>query len=163
MVPPRETGLFGVPADYPSESEGFMAQNNVYVDQIPFNFCPERLGKPPKHCDLCGGCSYHHGICNDLLLSGRQTWDYFQSGSLCNGYYCQCSHEDRDHNPRVASTTVIDGQSGTVIFGPMTLEQYSNLRYKTTVTLTEVATRTESDGGSGLETALAAIFAGGIA
>ncbi|KAK7955848.1 carbohydrate esterase family 3 protein [Apiospora aurea] len=160
-IPARATGRVGSDADYPKN----VAAPDVKVrqsNQIPFNFCPEDFRRPPKNCDNCGGDNYHHGICNDILLSGRQTYDCLLTGYGCSGYYCQCTHEGEDHNPRVTSTTVVDGQTGTVIYEPMALTQYSNLRYHTTVTLTEVATTT-TDGGTGLETALAVVFAGGIA
>lgn len=162
-VPPRETGQVGAESDYPTSSLQSIAGRQQYANQIPFIFCPEDFGRPPKVCDWCGGDNYHHGICNDLLLSGRQTYDCLRTGYNCHGYYCQCTHDGEDHNPQITSTTVVDGQTGTVIYEPMTLPQYTNLRSHTTVTLTEVATTTTSDGGTGLETALAVVFAGGIA
>ncbi|KAI0546445.1 hypothetical protein F4679DRAFT_587457 [Xylaria curta] len=160
---PRETGKFGAESDYPMHSAQTIAERQVYANQIPFVFCPEDFGKPPKNCDLCGGDSYHHGICNNLLLSGRQTNDCLRTGYECQGYYCQCTHDGNDHNPQVTSSTVVDGQTGTVIYEPLTLTQYSNLRSHTTVTLTEVATATSTDEAGSLETALAVVFAGGIA
>ncbi|KAI0452149.1 hypothetical protein F5B21DRAFT_527276 [Xylaria acuta] len=162
-APPRETGQIGAKSDYSSNSVRTIAERQQYVNQIPFNFCPEDFGRPPKVCDWCGGDSYHHGICNDLLLSGRQTYDCLRTGYGCQGYYCQCTHDGEDHNPQITSSTVVDGQTGTVIYEPLTLTQYSNLRSHTTVTLTEVATATTTDAAGGLETALAVVFAGGIA
>ncbi|KAJ3565379.1 hypothetical protein NPX13_g7526 [Xylaria arbuscula] len=161
-IPPRETGRVGVDADYPRNTAQHV-EKRQYADQIPFVFCPETFGKPPKNCDLCGGDNYHHGICNNLLLSGRQLISCLNSGYGCTGYYCKCSHEGEDHNPQITLTTVVNGQTGTVVYEPLTLTQYSNLRYHTTVTLTDVATTTTSDGATGLETALAVVFAGGIA
>lgn len=159
---PRETGSFGSDHDYKRSTARQVGKTQDSFNQIVFIFCPEATRGPPKHCDQCGGDSYHHGICNDLLLSGRQTSDCLRFGYQCQGYYCKCTHEGEDHNPQITSTTVVDGQTGTVIYEPITLTQYSNLRYHTTVTVTEVATSTASDGGVGLETALAVIFAGGI-
>ncbi|XXG94042.1 hypothetical protein Hte_000293 [Hypoxylon texense] len=161
-VPPRETGRVGSTSDYQSRSTPAVLQRQQYANQIPFVFCPEEFGSPPKNCDECGGDAYQHGVCNDLLLSGRQTYDCLSQGYRCQGYYCQCSHDGK-HNPQITSTTVVSGQTGMVIYEPLTLTQYSMLRSKTTVTLTDVATSTVSDGGESLETALAVVFAGGIA
>lgn len=162
---PRETGSFGTSHDYKrSISAARALDTRQYANQVPFVFCPEAVGRgTPKQCDQCGGDSYQHGICDNLLLSGRQTYACLDHGFGCGGYYCKCTHEGQDHNPQVTSTTVVNGQTGTVIYEPITLTQYSNLRYHTTVTVTEVATSTASDGGVGLETALAVVFAGGIA
>jgi hypothetical protein len=132
-----------------------------YASQVVFAFCPERFGDPPKLCDKCGGDTFEHGICNNLLLSGRQLNICLDIGFECTGYYCKCSHDGEDHNPQVTSTTVVNGQTGTVIWEPTTLAFYTKLRASTTVTFTEAATT--SDGGNGLETAVAVIFAGGIA
>ncbi|GAW16078.1 hypothetical protein ANO14919_055010 [Xylariales sp. No.14919] len=162
-IPPRETGQVGVESDYKSVSPPSIGGRQQYIDQIPFNFCPEDFGRPPKTCDLCGGDSYYHGTCNRILLSGRQTYDCANHGVGCRGYFCKCTHDGEDHNPQVTSSTVVNGQTGTVIYEPLTLTQYSNLRSHTTVTLTEVATATYSDDAGGVETALAVIFAGGIA
>jgi len=160
-IPPRETGRVGVDSDYPTNTRQ-QIETRQYAGQIPFVFCPETFGEPFKNCDDCGGDTYHHGICNNLLLSGRQMYDCFQIGYGCNGYYCKCQHEGQNHNPRITSTTVVNGQTGTVVYEPITLTQYSNLRYHTTVTLTDLAATTTSDGATGLETALAVVFAGGI-
>lgn len=162
-IPPRETGQVGVESDYINSSPQPIQERQNYVDQIPFNFCPEDFGKAPKACDMCGGDSYHHGICNNILLSGRQTFDCVNHGYGCQGYFCECNHDGEDHNPRVTSTTVVDGQTGTVIYEPFTLTEYSNLRSHTTVTLTDLATATYSDDAGGVETAVAVFFAGGIA
>ena len=56
----------------------------------------------------------------------------------------------------------MDGQTGTVVFEPLTLTEYEKLRHKTSVTVTELATATASDADSTLETAVAVVFAGGI-
>jgi hypothetical protein len=160
-IPPRETGRVGADSDYPKNT-GQQIEARQYADQIPFVFCPETFGTPFKNCDDCGGDSYRHGFCNSLLLSGRQTYNCFQSGYGCGGYYCKCQHDGQNHDPRITSTTVVNGQTGTVVYEPITLTQYSNLRYHTTVTLTDLATTTTSDGATGLETALAVVFAGGI-
>ncbi|GJC87158.1 hypothetical protein ColLi_09996 [Colletotrichum liriopes] len=160
---PRETGSFGIDPDYKKSTAREVGKRQEYANQVPFIFCPEAARRPPKHCDQCGGDSYHHGICNDLLLSGRQLYSCLDFGYNCQGYYCKCTHEGQDHNPQITSTTVVNGQTGTVIYEPITLTQYSNLRYHTTVTVTEVATSTASDGGVGLETALAVVFAGASA
>lgn len=161
---PRETGSFGTANDYNRSIPAARGlDKRQYSNQIPFAFCPEAVGRrAPKQCDQCGGDSYNHGICDNLLLSGRQRYTCFDYGVGCQGYYCKCTHEGEDHNPQVTSTTVVNGQTGTVIYEPITLTQYSKLRYHTTVTVTEVATSTASDGGVGLETALAVVFAGGI-
>lgn len=162
-VPPRETGRFGDASQYQGRSSPPILERQQWASQIPFVFCPEDFGNSPKLCDQCGGDAYHHGVCNDLLLSGRQTYDCLRSGYRCQGYYCQCTHDGEDHNPQITSVTVVGDQTGTVIYEPVTISQYSNLRSKTTVTLTDVATSTASDGGESLETVLAAVFAGGIA
>lgn len=161
-APPRETGRVGVESDYANSPQP-IERRQQYVDQIPFNFCPEALGRPPKMCDMCGGDSYHHGICNNILLSGRQTYNCANHGFGCQGYFCKCTHDGEDHNQQITSSTVVNGQTGTVIYEPLTLTEYSNLRSHTTVTLTEIATATYSDDAGGMETALAVIFAGGIA
>ncbi|KAJ8127625.1 hypothetical protein O1611_g6011 [Lasiodiplodia mahajangana] len=163
VAPPRETGQVGVESDYTGSPRQSIDGRQEIINQIPFNFCPEDFGRPPKLCDACGGDSYHHGICNRILLSGRQTYNCITYGAGCQGYFCKCTHDGEDHNPQITSTTVIGGQTGTVIYEPLTLTQYSDLRYRTTVTLTEVATATYSDDAGGMETALAVIFAGGIA
>jgi hypothetical protein len=58
-------------------------------------------------------------------------------------------------------TSVKDGQTGIVVWEPMTLDAYSGLRASTTVMITETATASGAD--SGLETVAAIVFAGGIA
>lgn len=161
VAPPRETGTVGNPSDYPGASQGALRERE-YESQIVITVCPEELRLPPKTCDQCGGDSLVHGRCNNILISGRQLTSCRASGRGCYGYYCQCMHDGQDHNPQVTSSTVVDGQTGTVVFEPVTLSDYAKLRHKTTVTVTDVATATES-GGSSLETGLIAIFAGGIA
>ncbi|KAI1081985.1 hypothetical protein F5B20DRAFT_588095 [Whalleya microplaca] len=161
-VPPRETGRVGATSEYQSKLPPLIRERQ-YADQIPFNFCPEDFGKPPKLCDWCGGDAYQHGVCNNILLSGRQRYDCLNYGVGCYGYYCKCTHDGEDHNPQITSTTVVSCQTGTVIYEPLTLTQYSKLRSKTTVTLTDVATATTSaKDGESLETVLAVVFAGGI-
>jgi hypothetical protein len=105
--------------------------------------------------------SLRHGQCNNLLISGRQPLSCLQSGIRCYGYYCAFTHDGEDHQTQITSTTVVAGQTGTVIFEPVTLTEYAGLRMSTTVALTDVATTT--DGGSSMETVLAVIFAGGLA
>jgi hypothetical protein len=58
-------------------------------------------------------------------------------------------------------TSVVNGETGTVVWEPMTLDEYKGLRALTTVTLTETATASGADGG--LETVAAVVFAGGVA
>jgi len=58
-------------------------------------------------------------------------------------------------------TSVVNGETGTVVWEPMTLDEYKGLRASTTVTLTESATASGAD--SGLETVAAVVFAGGVA
>lgn len=58
-------------------------------------------------------------------------------------------------------TSVVDGKTGTVVWEPMTLDEYKGLRAATTVTLTETATATGAAGG--VETVAAAVFAAGVA
>ena len=161
-LPPRETGWVGVGSDYPKKSVHSIEQRQRFADQVPFSFYPEAFGKPPKSGNSCGGDNYEHGVCNNLLVSGRQPLSHPNSGAGCVGYYCKYSHEGQEYTFQITSTTAVNCQTGTVIYEPISLTQYSNLRYHTTVTLTEVATTTTSDGGFGLETGLAVIFAGGI-
>lgn len=58
-------------------------------------------------------------------------------------------------------TSVVNGETGTVIWEPMTVDEFTDLRASTTITLTETATASGAD--SGLETVAAVVFAGGIA
>ncbi|KAH8744098.1 hypothetical protein BGZ57DRAFT_779032 [Hyaloscypha finlandica] len=161
-VPARQTGQAYVATSIePSEADSFPIEQRQTNVQIPFMFCPEEFNSPPKLCTQCGGDSLRHGQCNDLLISGRQPTSCLQSGTGCYGYYCACTHDGEDHQTQVTSTTVVYGQTGTVIFEPLTLTEYASLRMSTTVTLTDVATTT--DGGSSMETVLAVIFAGGLA
>jgi hypothetical protein len=51
-------------------------------------------------------------------------------------------------------------RTGTAVWEPLTLTEYSGLQASTTVTLTESAT---SSGDSSIETAIAVVYAGGIA
>ncbi|RYP21066.1 hypothetical protein DL765_002473 [Monosporascus sp. GIB2] len=169
-APPRQTGSIHASRrnERAARRSGEKTPRDVAVEQrqsniqIPFVFCPEEFGAPLKTCDECGGDSYEHGKCNDLLLSGRQ-WDQrcFTSGDFCSGYYCECTHEGKPHNPQVTSTAVVDGQTGTVIYEPLTLTEYAKLRASTTVTVTGSPTATSS-GDSSLETMLAVVFAGGL-
>jgi len=162
-LPPRQTQSFGDPSLYPPQyPRGRAALDRRQSNrQIPFVFCPEEFGSPPKLCDQCGGDSLQHGQCDNLLLSGEQNDSCFQSGYFCHGYYCLCTHDGEDHNPQITSTTVVDGQTGTVIWEPRTISAYTNLRASTTVTITEADTT--SNAGGGLQTVEAVIFAGGIA
>jgi hypothetical protein len=162
-VPPKQTGSVKVPrgSQLYSASKFPPPHKRQSNQQIPFVFCPEAFHAPPKHCDACGGDSYVHGTCNNILLSGRQQSICFESGMFCAGYYCECTHEGRPHNPQITSTTVVDGQTGTVIYEPLTLTEYAKLRSVTTVTLTDAVTATTS-GESSLETYRAIIFAGGL-
>lgn len=133
------------------------------TQQIPFQFCPEFFGRSPKLCSQCGGDSRIPGTCDQVLVSGPQS-NCPPGGPYggCAGYYCQCTTDGTDNSPKVTSTTVISGATGTVIWEPMTLTQYASLRSKTTVTLTEIATATSADDDE-LETVVAAVFAGGVA
>jgi hypothetical protein len=134
-------------------------QNN---QQIPFQFCPEFFGNPPKPCSLCGGDTKIPGICDAILASGQQT-NRPPGGPYdgCLGCYCQCTEGGTDNSPKVTLSTVINGATGTVVWEPITLSEYASLRAKTTVTLTEVAAaKTASEE---VETVVAAVFAGGIA
>ncbi|KAK7963519.1 hypothetical protein PG988_010493 [Apiospora saccharicola] len=167
-APPRQTGSLPmtrrsrVQASSSSSDHRPEGKNTQDQQQVPFVFCPEDFGSPPKECDACGGDSLRHGVCNNLLISGPQSDWCLSDGIGCSGYYCQCTHEGREHNPLVALTTVVDGQTGTVTYEPVTLSKYAQLRASTTVTLTEVATSTQS-GGSIAETVLAVVFPGGLA
>jgi hypothetical protein len=130
--------------------------------QIPFQFCPEFFGHPPKACSLCGGDTRIPGTCDAILVSGEQT-NCPPAGPYdgCSGYYCECTGGGTDNSPKVTSITVINGATGTVVWEPITLSEYASLRAKTTVTLTEIATATTA--GEEVETVVAAVFAGGIA
>lgn len=57
--------------------------------------------------------------------------------------------------------SVADGETGTVVWEPMTLDEYNDLRTSTSVTFTESATASDAD--SVLETVVAVVFAGGVA
>ena len=130
------------------------------VKQIPFAFCPEFFEGDPKLCSMCGGDSKVKGTCDNLLVSGDQA--SCPGGKPCRGYYCKCSDNGGPHNsPKVTITSVVNGETGTVIWEPMTIDRYKSLRASTTVTLTESATA--SGAGSGLETVAAVVFAGGVA
>lgn len=132
------------------------------AQQVPFQFCPEFFGRPPKLCSDCGGDTQTASICNQILVSGAQP-NCPPGGPYdrCLGYYCQCQHDGTDNSPKVTSTTVIDGATATVVWEPMTLTDYASLRSKTTVTVTEAATATT--GSTELETVVALVFAGGVA
>ncbi|KAH7084166.1 hypothetical protein FB567DRAFT_603906 [Paraphoma chrysanthemicola] len=128
--------------------------------QIPFAFCPEFFNEDPKVCSLCGGDSNIKGTCNNLLVSGDQS--FCQGGKPCRGYFCKCSDSGGpDNSPKVTMTSVVDGETGIVIWEPMTLDEYRNLRAATTITLTEIATTTGA--GSEAETVAALVLAGGAA
>lgn len=127
--------------------------------QIPFQWCPELWGNPPKLCSMCGGDSNNKGVCNHLLVSGDQTGC---GNKPCRGHYCKCTNDGTDNNPKVTMTSELgDGNTATAIWEPMTLSKYTNLRASITATLTETATAT--DGSSGGETVAAVVFAGGVA
>jgi hypothetical protein len=128
--------------------------------QIPFAFCPEFFKDDPKQCSMCGGDSKVKGTCNNLLVSGDQS--FCPGGKPCRGYYCMCSDNGGpDNSPKVTMTSAVNGETGTVVWEPMTLDEYKELRASTTVTLTETATASGADGG--LETVAAVVFAGGVA
>ncbi len=55
--------------------------------------------------------------------------------------------------------TVVDGKTGTVVWEPLTLTDYTKLKASTTVTVTETATPVDDKA----ETVVAVIFAGGVA
>lgn len=130
------------------------------VRQIPFAFCPEFFKEDPKLCSMCGGDSKVKGTCDNLLVSGDQA--FCLGGKPCRGYYCKCSDAGGpDNSPKVTMTSVVNGETGTVIWEPMTLDEFTDLRASTTITLTETATASGAD--SGLETVAAVVFAGGIA
>jgi hypothetical protein len=129
--------------------------------QIPYQWCPEFFGNPPKRCYQCGGDSQVKGTCDDILVSGPQIHCGPVSPDGCFGYYCRCSDNGGpDNSPKVTSTTVIDGQTATAVWEPMTLTEYKNLRASTTVTLSETTT---VGGVSEAETVVAVVFAGGVA
>ncbi|KAF2848239.1 hypothetical protein T440DRAFT_401802 [Plenodomus tracheiphilus IPT5] len=128
--------------------------------QIPFAFCPEFFEGDPKLCSMCGGDSKVKGTCDNLLVSGDQS--FCPGGKPCRGYYCKCSDEGGpDNSPKVTMTSVVNGETGIAVWEPMTLDDYKGLRASTTVTLTESATASGAD--SGMETVAAVVFAGGVA
>lgn len=128
--------------------------------QIPFAFCPEFFEGDPKLCEMCGGDSKIKGTCDNLLVSGDQA--FCPGGKPCRGYYCKCSDNGGPGNsPKVTMTSVINGETGIVVWEPMTLDDYQGLRASTTVTLTESVTASGAD--SGVETVAAVVFAGGVA
>ena len=131
--------------------------------QIPWQWCPEFFDNPPKLCSQCGGDNNVKGTCDNLLISGKQSNDCQLSPPYqgCYGYFCKCSDDGgSDNSPKVTSITVVDGQTGTAVWEPLTLTEYSRLQASTTVTLTESAT---SSGDSSIETVAAVVFAGGVA
>ncbi|KAF2661766.1 hypothetical protein K491DRAFT_647028 [Lophiostoma macrostomum CBS 122681] len=130
--------------------------------QIPWAFCPEFFNSDPKVCSMCGGDNTVKGTCEDLLVSGDQYG--CPDGKSCRGYYCKCSDNGGpDNSPKVTMTSVVDGQTGIVVWEPMTLDDYRSLRASTTIELTETATASRSGAGSELETVAAVVFAGGVA
>jgi hypothetical protein len=130
--------------------------------QIPFQWCPEFFGNDPKQCSQCGGDSKVKGKCDNILVSGVQyNCQPRNNYQGCYGYYCDCVSDNKpDPNPKVTITTVVDGQTGTAVWEPLTLTDYTQLRASTTVTITESATNT---GDSQVETVVAVVFAGGVA
>lgn len=115
--------------------------------QVPFQICPEAIGKPKKACSDCGGSN--SGLCKNILLNGPQ------AGCLSPGcgFYCQCNDGDTGHSPTTQLvTSVVNGKTVTGTFTPTTISQYKDLRASTTVTTSE----------NGHETALV-ILAGGVA
>lgn len=123
----------------------------IPTGQIPFQICPEALGKPKKKCSDCGGDSKQNGVCDKILLSGDQT-GCLPSGC---GYFCQCDSDSSSTPPSghtTTITTVVSGQTVTATFEPTTLSDLTKLRQSATVTTTV----------DGKETALA-VFAGGVA
>lgn len=167
IAPPRETGSISLglkPRGHErvglySGSDG-AASLQRRADQIPFVFCPESYGGQPKSCDKCGGDNLRHGVCKNLLLSGAQPPECFSLGQFCQGYHCKCVHEGRPHNKQITSTAVANGQTGTIVYEPMSLTDYAKLRHKTTVTITTSRTATTTGEGS-IETELAVVFAAG--
>jgi hypothetical protein len=147
----------------PDERMSELAERTGVNSQIPFQWCPEFFNNPPKLCSQCGGDNNVKGMCDDLLISGKQDINCQLSPPYdgCYGYRCKCSDDGGpDNSPKVTSTTVVDGQTGTAVWEPLTLTEYSGLQASTTVTLTESAT---SSGDSSIETAIAVVYAGGIA
>lgn len=128
--------------------------------QYTFAFCPESwAGGTPKPCFECGNDTRMSGQCNDMLLSGDQSQCPFLGGC---GTYCQCEPDGVDNTPgKVTSTAVVGGQTGTVIWEPLTLSEYTGLMASTTVTITDMV-QTSTDSSSGMETFVAVIFAGGV-
>jgi hypothetical protein len=135
--------------------------NRQAGQQVPFQWCPEFFGNSPKLCSQCGGDTQVKGTCDDILVSGPQVHCGPVSLDGCLGYYCKCSDDGGpDNSPKVTSTTVIDGQTATVVWEPITLTEYKSLRASTTVTLSETAT---TSSASEVESVVAIIFAGGVA
>jgi hypothetical protein len=136
-------------------------ENRQAIQQIPFQWCPEFFGNPPKQCWQCGGDTQKKGTCDDILVSGPQVHCGPIDLDGCLGYYCKCSDGgDLDNSSRVTSTTTFNNETATAIWELMTLTEYKSLRASTTVTMSESATAT---GASEVETVVAVIFAGGIA
>jgi hypothetical protein len=78
----------------------------------------------------------------------------------CFGYVFQCLDDGPpDTNPKVTSIAVVDGETGTVVWEPLSLTEYSNLKVSTTVTLTDSAT---ASSDSEIETVVVVVFAGEI-
>lgn len=109
---------------------------------------------------MCGGDKKVKGTCDNLLVSGNQS--FCLDLTPCLGWYCKCSDSGGpDNSPKVTITSVVGDQTGIVIWEPMTLPEYKDLRASTTLSLTETATA--SSAASELETVAAVVFAGGVA
>lgn len=126
------------------------------TDQVPFQLCPEALGRPVKKCSDCGGDSKVPGVCNDVLLNGSQ------SGCLPEGcgYHCQCDNnqgngsEPPSGTPTHLVTSVVNGETITATFQATTLSEWKDLKSHTTITTSVSSTETEL---------AVAVFAGGVA
>jgi hypothetical protein len=128
--------------------------------QYVFAFCPESWrGGVPKACSECGNDTKRPGRCDEIMLTGSQEHCPFPNGC---GVYCQCIPDAVDTTPgKVTSITTISGQAGTVVYEPVTLAEYSDLKASTTVTITDLVA-TSTDSSADMETFVAVVVAGGV-
>jgi hypothetical protein len=158
---PHRVFVGATTAQQPILRSNKILNNREAGQQIPFQWCPEFFGNPPKLCSQCGGDSQVKVTCDDILVSGPQVHCGPVSLDGCLGYYCKCSDNGGpDNSPKVTSTTIVHGQTATAVWEPITLAEYKSLRASTTVTLSETATASRA---SEVETVVAVVFAGGIA
>ncbi|KAI9757450.1 MAG: hypothetical protein M4579_003466 [Chaenotheca gracillima] len=83
--PPAAAQRRDVTASGPTATPTVIGKPQVLL-QVPFQACPEQLGRPKKQCSDCGGDTKQAGFCDTILLNGPQE-NCQQEGC---GVYCQC-------------------------------------------------------------------------